>query len=305
MTSAEVIPLDLQLIPDISQRQGFQLSRFPVDGTEVGIAEIQGVSYRLDDNGWGIGGRAAYTAVLYSHPSPQVVVEYGTGAGAVGVISAHHPGVREAHLGDITDEVVCLAAYNMRETGSAGLLEERGGGAYVYRARAEDMAMALGEKGYTGRVDVVYYCLPQMALSLEALNQLPPNAIGDYYPLELYPNRSEWGLGLVLATGEATVPLLSETGVMVVVLGGRTPDGVVQEAFADLGYQGRVVRGQWVEQDKNTSLRPLLGTDGVQIFTGDERENYVLVGIEEAVAIQESGGKLYHRVNVWAFQLKS
>ncbi len=291
---------DLSRQVDFFNHPGLKEAKLQVDGIgPLTVYEIEGLTYPVEDNGWGQIGRKGLWQVLHDHPDPNSVVEYGVGTAAALVLAAQDQRVKNLLGCDLDPEIVKMAGFNLQQAGIVGSRRVS-----LFISHAETLAEDLSTRGK--KVDVVYFCLPQVSWIQSSAPTVRQES--DYYLPERYPLYQEWGLGLVASALSHSREILTENGKVVAVLSGRIPDNIKQAMIGEMGYWSKEVTSCLVLQDPATSLETLLAVPAVQLWEKGDSGEVEPISVEEAVRRQqEANGQpanIWHTVGAWEMGLK-
>jgi len=159
-------------------------------------------------------------------------------------------------------------------------------------------------------LDKVIGCIPQvLSPEPDVMETLIEETASDEY-LQSLSNYSakqgfiedQFGLGLIASAVEQAIPLLAANGKLILNLGGRPGRSVIERLMQRRGFKVRRVWQTQVEQAADTEIDELVN---IEKTTGHRFEFYMSqnaatpVNARTALAFAQSGGKIYHSVDVY------
>ncbi len=163
-------------------------------------------------------------------------------------------------------------------------------------------------------VDKIIGCIPQVLNpEPEVMETLITDTTSDEY-LHSLSNyfakqgfiEDQFGLGLIASAVEQSIPLLEANGKLILNLGGRPGRSVLERLMKRRGFKVRRVWQTQVEQDADTEIGTLAD---IEKNTGHRFEFYMSANSDTpidactALKYSQSGGKIYHSVDVYEAQM--
>jgi len=241
------------------------------------------------------------------------IVELGCGIGWISIALAYRYPLKTIVGLDINPKAITCARLNLylnslNDDGLEIICNQ--GNSLLKRVSffESDLLSHFNQKNAT--IDKVIGCIPQvLSPEAEVMETLIEETASDEY-LQSLSNYSakqgfiedQFGLGLIASAVEQAIPLLTANGKLIFNLGGRPGRSVIERLMQRRGFKVRRVWQTQVEQAADTEVDALAD---IEKNTGHRFEFYmspntsIPINARTAVALAQSGGKIYHSVDVY------
>jgi methionine S-methyltransferase len=165
------------------------------------------------------------------------------------------------------------------------------------------------------KLDVIMGCIPQVLNPDQEVisNIIPENATDDYlYSLSNYCGKQgyvedQFGLGLIARTLEQAVDLLKPNGKIILNMGGRPGETVLDRLFQRRGFRIKKVWQRKILQAADTDIQPLVEIEKYsphrfEFFIG--KNSTEAISATTAQAYLAKGGEIAHSLTVYENRLR-
>ena len=233
------------------------------------------------------------------------VVELGCGIGWISIALAYRYPIEKIIGLDINPKAITCARLNLYLNSLASDKSSM-----LNRVSFFESDLLSHFDNQTISLDKVIGCIPQvLSPEPEVMETLIEETASDEY-LQSLSNYSakqgfiedQFGLGLIASAVEQAIPLLEANGKLILNLGGRPGRSVIERLMQRRGFKVRRVWQTQVEQAADTEIDELVN---IEKSTEHRFEFYMSqnaatpVNARTALAFAQSGGKIYHSVDVY------
>ncbi|WP_027003972.1 aminotransferase class I/II-fold pyridoxal phosphate-dependent enzyme [Hugenholtzia roseola] len=252
------------------------------------------------------------------------ITELGSGNGWISIALAKEYQPAQIFGLDINPRAKVCATLNLylqALDGQGNLIVEADGKSLLDRVQFEtsDLLSHLletqAQNPKTEKLDVILGCIPQVLNPDQEVisNIIPENATDDYlYSLSNYCGKQgyvedQFGLGLIARTLEQALDLLKPNGKIILNMGGRPSETVLDRLFQRRGFRIKKVWQRKIIQAADTDIQPLVEIEKYsphrfEFFIGKNSTEAISATTAQAYLAQ--GGEIAHSLTVYENRLR-
>jgi methionine S-methyltransferase len=259
-------------------------------------------------------GLIRYPATEYNNKK---VIELGCGIGWISIALALRYSIDRLDGLDINPKAITCAKLNVYlnafdDNGELKILRDGKTLIELVNFRESNLFSCFKHNDLT--VDRIIGCIPQVlnpepnkmeSLIAETSTDEYLHSLSNYFAKQGYIE-DQFGLGLIASAVEQSISLLESNGKLILNLGGRPGRLVLERLMQRRGFEVRRIWQTQVEQAADTEIDTLVD---IEKSTGHRFEFYMSpnsdtpIDARTALSYAQSGGKIYHSVDVYEAQM--